>query len=161
MKFLGGENGRNPVKNLPRPRFVHHETHMEGLRRELGTPAVGGERLTACATRSPYDVKRQEFGIALENQLRFEFASTMCDRMEEDDNFLNRWVFSDEATFLHSGRVKTHIAIIRGRENPHLSYELERVSPKVNVWCGISRYKLYGSFMFGEETVRSGPYLDM
>ena len=34
-------------------RFAHHETHMEGPRRELGTPAVGGERLTACATRPP------------------------------------------------------------------------------------------------------------
>ena len=48
-----GENGRNPEKNLPRPRFVHHETHMQRPRRELGTPAVGGERLTACATRPP------------------------------------------------------------------------------------------------------------
>ena len=51
MKFVVGENGRHPEKNLPRPRFVHHETHMEGPRRDLGTPAVGGERLTACATR--------------------------------------------------------------------------------------------------------------
>ena len=25
MKFVVGENGRNPKKNLPRPRFVHHE----------------------------------------------------------------------------------------------------------------------------------------
>ena len=53
MKFVVGENGTNPEKNLPRPRFVHHETHMEGPRRELGTPAVGGERLTACATKPP------------------------------------------------------------------------------------------------------------
>ena len=53
MKFVVGENGRNPEKNLPRPRLIHHETHMEGPRRELGTPAVGGERLTACATRPP------------------------------------------------------------------------------------------------------------
>ena len=51
MKFMVGENGRNPEKNLPRPRFVHHETNMEGPRRELGTPAVGGERLTAGAMR--------------------------------------------------------------------------------------------------------------
>ena len=51
MKFVVGENGRHPAKNLPRPRFVHHETNMEWPRRELGTPAVGGERLTACATR--------------------------------------------------------------------------------------------------------------
>ena len=53
MEFVIGENGRNPAKNLPRPRFVHYETHMEWPRRELGTPAVGGERLTACATRPP------------------------------------------------------------------------------------------------------------
>ena len=44
MTFVVGENGRNPDKNLPRSRFVHHETHVEGPRRELGTPAVGGER---------------------------------------------------------------------------------------------------------------------
>ena len=54
MKFVVGENERNPEKNLPRPRFVHHETHMECPRRELGTPAVGCERLTACATRPPH-----------------------------------------------------------------------------------------------------------
>ena len=53
MKFVVGENGRNPEKNLPRPHFVHHETHMEGPRCELGTSAVRGEHLTACATRPP------------------------------------------------------------------------------------------------------------
>ena len=40
MKFVAGENGINPEKNLPRFRFVHHETHMEWSRRELGTPAT-------------------------------------------------------------------------------------------------------------------------
>ena len=43
MKLVVGENGRNPVKNLPRPRFVHHETHMEGPRRETRDPS-GGRR---------------------------------------------------------------------------------------------------------------------
>ena len=51
MKFAVGENWRNPAKNLSRPRFVHHETHMDSPRRELGTPAVEGRRLTACGTR--------------------------------------------------------------------------------------------------------------
>ena len=46
MKFVVRENGRNRAKNLPRSRFVHHETHMEWPRRELGTPAhcSGGRR---------------------------------------------------------------------------------------------------------------------
>ena len=56
MKFVVGENGRNTAKNLPRPRFVHHETHMEWPRRELGTPAVGGEHLTACTMRPPLQI---------------------------------------------------------------------------------------------------------
>ena len=56
MKFMVGGNGRNPEKNLPRPRFVHHVAHMEEPRHELGTPAVGGERLTACATRPPMNM---------------------------------------------------------------------------------------------------------
>ena len=64
MKFVVGENGRNTVKNLPRARFVHHETHMEGQRRELGTPAVGGERLTACSTRSPIPEQHLSFEIS-------------------------------------------------------------------------------------------------
>ena len=50
IKFLVGENGGNPEKNLPRPNFVHHETYMEWPRRELGIQAVGGEGLThGCA----------------------------------------------------------------------------------------------------------------
>ena len=53
-----GENRINPEKNLPRPRFVHHETHMERPRSELGTPVVGGERLTACATRPPQIINK-------------------------------------------------------------------------------------------------------
>ena len=51
MKFVVEENGSNPVKNLPRPRFVHHETHMEGPRRELGIPALVGERLNMAIMR--------------------------------------------------------------------------------------------------------------
>ena len=53
MKFVVGENGRNPEKNIQGLRFVHHETHIEWPSREIGTSAVGGERLTAYASESP------------------------------------------------------------------------------------------------------------
>ena len=74
MKFVVGENWRNPEKNLPRPRFVHHEIHMEWPRRELGTPAVGGERLTACATRPPGYKNKSLTNYDIEHQTR----ESMC-----------------------------------------------------------------------------------
>ena len=43
MKFVAGENGRNPEKNLPRLCFFEHETHMERPGRELWTPTVGDD----------------------------------------------------------------------------------------------------------------------
>ena len=49
MKFVAGENWRNPEKNLPRLRFVHHETHMERPRCDFGITEMVGERLTAWA----------------------------------------------------------------------------------------------------------------
>ena len=52
-EICGREKGINPEKSLPRLRFVHRQTHMEWPRREVGTPAMGGERLTACATEPP------------------------------------------------------------------------------------------------------------
>jgi hypothetical protein len=35
---------------------------------------------------------------------------------------------------------------IWGRENPHVTFEQERDSPKVNVFCGNSKERAYGSF---------------
>ena len=56
MKFEVGENGEKSEKNLPRLRFVHHETHVVCPRCELGNPAVGGEHLTACSTRPQSEI---------------------------------------------------------------------------------------------------------
>ena len=54
-EICGRGKREKPREKPTQPRFVNHETHMEGPRRELGTPAVGGERLTACATRPPVE----------------------------------------------------------------------------------------------------------
>ena len=62
-EFVVGKNGRNPEKNLPGLRLVNHETHIERLRRELRTPAVGGERLIACATEPHYTICYSKFKI--------------------------------------------------------------------------------------------------
>jgi len=88
-------------------------------------------------------------------------TEVMCERHQGDDQWLKRWMFTDEATFHVSGRANTPNCLIWETENPHVSYELERASPKQNVWCGVTSEKVYGPFFFEEETVRAVNYLDM
>ena len=68
---------------------------------------------------------------------RKEFADNMLQRISEDEEFLKRICFSDEATFHVSGKLNNHNVRIWELEHPHEIRELERDSSKVNVWCGI------------------------
>lgn len=79
----------------------------------------------------------------------------------EDDEFCAKLVFSDEATFFVNGAVNRHNVRIWGVANPHATVEHIRNSPKVNVFCAVSRLKVYGPFFFCEKTVTGHVYLDM
>jgi hypothetical protein len=47
------------------------------------------------------------------------------------------FIVRDEATFYIRGKVNRHNARVWGTENPHVTVEHERNSPKVNVFCAI------------------------
>ncbi|XP_066996029.2 uncharacterized protein [Anabrus simplex] len=81
--------------------------------------------------------------------------------IEEDDGFLDRVVFSDEATFHVSGKVNKQNVHIWGATKPHCYVEHVRDSPKVNVFCAVSNTKVYGPFFFNEQTVTGLTYLDL
>ena len=78
----------------------------------------------------------------------------------EKDKFNERLVFSDEATFHMNGKVDRHHVRIWGKENPHATFEHERDSPKVNVFCAISKNHVHGPFFF-EGNVTGNVYLQM
>ena len=75
---------------------------------------------------------------------RKEFAVTMLDRLDSDPGFLKRVCFSDGSIFHVSGLINRHKSIIWGSQNPLETYELERDSPKLNVWCEIMHDKIIG-----------------
>ena len=81
---------------------------------------------------------------------RKEFADNMLQRISEGEEFLKRICFSDEATFHFSGKLNKHNVRIWGSEHPYEIRELERGSPKVNVWCGIMCNRVIGPFFFHE-----------
>jgi hypothetical protein len=62
-----------------------------------------------------------------DKEVRKEFCFQMFHRINEDEKFLDSVIFSDESTFHVSCR-------IWGSENPRVSLEHVRHSPKVNVF---------------------------
>ena len=78
-----------------------------------------------------------------------------------DDDFFNRLIFGDESTFHFSGKVNKHNVRIWGTKNPRELVQYVRDSPKVNVFCTVSRTKGYGPFFPHENTVTGITYLDM
>lgn len=94
----------------------------------------------------------------------FEKRKEMCDNLTDhlqDNNFSSNLVFSDEATFHLNGKVNKHNVRIWAAETPHAFEEHERDSPKCNVFCAVSKSKVYGPFFFAEKTVTGIAYLDM
>ena len=67
------------------------------------------------------------------------FGEDLLSRMETDEGLSERVIFSDEATFFLSRKVNRHNTQIWGSQNPHALIEMECDSPKVNVFCAISR----------------------
>ncbi|KAL4104006.1 hypothetical protein QTP88_019319 [Uroleucon formosanum] len=78
---------------------------------------------------------------------RLEFSIFMQEAMQ-DENFASRLVFSNEASFHLSGKVNRHNVRIWGTTNPHAIIEHERDSPKLNVFCAISKILVYGPFFY-------------
>ena len=94
-------------------------------------------------------------------QIRWFVRNSVCKCFNGyDGKFLDSVIFSDESTFHVSGRVNIHNCRIWGSENPRVSLEHVRDSPKVNVFCALSRERVYGPFFFMETTITGIVYLD-
>ena len=85
---------------------------------------------------------------------RKQFAVTMLHKLDLDPGFLKRVCFSDKSTFHVSESISRHNSRIWGSQNPHETHELERDSPKLNVWCGTMHdKKIIGPFFFAEKSI--------
>jgi hypothetical protein len=74
----------------------------------------------------------------------------MFHQIQDDERFLDSVIFSDESTFHVSGTTAgSWAAKTRGVSLDHV-----RDSPKVNVFCALSKERMYGPF-FMEMTITS------
>jgi hypothetical protein len=75
--------------------------------------------------------------------------------------FSYKTVFSDEATFHFSGKVNHHNLIIWRSHNPRQVVEHVRDSPKVDIFCAVSRTQVTRPFFFTQTSFTDHAYLDM
>ena len=114
-----------------------------------------------------FTLKKKAYRIQMLHKLETEDYAARCamcyDLCEaaEREHLMDNILFSDEATFHICGMVNRHNCRICGNERPDDTSEWQRHTPKVNVWVGINKQTMYGPFIFVENTVTGGMYLDM
>jgi hypothetical protein len=85
----------------------------------------------------------------------------MCPQVLENSNFISRIVFTDEAKFHISGRVRRHICVLWGSK-PQTEYlEHEWDSAKLNVCCPLTHERVIVLFFFKRNVITSISLPDM
>jgi len=92
---------------------------------------------------------------------RLLFCQEFIKKMENDVDYLERILFTDECNFYVNGFVNKQNVRFWGSEKPNLRIEKAPFCQKVTVWCGISYRFVVGPFFFDSGTVNGDGYRDM
>ncbi|GFY23017.1 uncharacterized protein TNCV_2182781 [Trichonephila clavipes] len=84
-----------------------------------------------------------------DQERRFDFCNFVLNTLDEDPDFLNEVLWSDECQFSRQGIITTHNKYYWSLENPHLLRpNRHQVRWSVNVLCGIWKSTLNGPMYF-------------
>jgi len=89
-----------------------------------------------------------------------QFCEWFQKMVNEDEEFVMKILWSDEAQFKLNETVNRHNCVYWAPENLHIHVAKAVNLPGVNVWCGLSAGGLIGPFFF-EGTVTGEAYLEM
>ena len=108
----------------------------------------------------PYKIQMTQLLHDEDLGLRMAMCETLLEKIDADENFLDRLIFSDECTFFLNGMVNRHNCRIWARETLMETIPKTHSSPKVNVWMGLSSTRIYVPF-FLPGNINGELYLDM
>ena len=89
-----------------------------------------------------------------------QFCDWIQEMVNEEEGFVTKIVWSDEAHFKLNVTVIRHNCVYWAPENLHIHVGKVVILPRVNVWCGLSARGLIWLFFF-EGTVTGDAYLEM
>lgn len=128
--------------------------------KELGLSKDSIARILHDKNMKPYKIQILQALNEEDVDRRLEFAEQQLAVMAEDDTYLDRVIFSDEAIFTLHGGVNKQNVRYWADENPRFFTEQPLHSPQVIVWCGLWSGGIIGPFFF-EATVTADAYLEM
>lgn len=109
----------------------------------------------------PYKVNIVQELFDFDCDRRLEFCEILSRKIEENPDFVNNIVFSDEATFTLHGTINKQNYRYWARNNPNWYEELHTQFPeKVNVWAGLFSGHVIGPF-FIEGNLTGDRYLQL
>ncbi|GFX05586.1 uncharacterized protein TNCV_3434901 [Trichonephila clavipes] len=84
-----------------------------------------------------------------DQERHFDFCNFMLNTLDENPDFFNEVLWSDECQFSWQGTINTQNMHYWSLENPHLiRLNHHQVRWSVNVWCGIRKSTLIGPIYF-------------
>jgi hypothetical protein len=68
--------------------------------------------------------------------------------IDNHNDLLAGFIYSDKATSHISDKISWHGMRVWGKEKPHIIIVYETDSPKLNLFCAISKERFYGPLFF-------------
>ena len=91
---------------------------------------------------------------------RLQFCEVFLNQLREDENLVNKIIWTDESSFKLNGIVNRHNCVYWATNNPHVKMEQVLNLPGITVFAGILSAGILGPFFFNG-TVTENEYLRM
>jgi len=133
----------DPNQSIPRRSQelgIARTTLWRILRKDLGTHA--------------YKIKLTQELKPLDHLKRRNFSNWALAKLEENEEFHRKIIFSDEAHFWLNGFVNKQNMRYWSATNPHVLLETPLHPQKITVWCGFHAAGVIGPYFFVDENDR-------
>ena len=97
----------------------------------------------------PYHIVLHQALLDSDFDTRLNYCHWLLNMIRDDRHFLDKVLWTDEASFTSNGRVNLYNMHYWCDNNPHWMREVDHQHRwTVNVWCGIVEGKIIGPFIF-------------
>lgn len=108
----------------------------------------------------PYHIQLQQHLNENDFEFRLNFCNWAHEKYNDDQNFFNYVLFSDEASFSSTGHVNRHNFHFYANENPNFIRRIDRQHRfSINVWGGIVGDNVIGPYFF-DGSLNGDKYLE-